>query len=422
MLAAIVFALGLFAASQAPPTPGEVVSAIRIQGNLLTPDDEVRSLAGLDVGMAVGPDTVTAITARLRETRRFKSVEVLKRFASIDDPTQIVIVVIVDEGPVAIDWGSGGDTPARPAEVKRRRGLGLMFLPILNFEDGYGFTYGARVGRPGPFGSASHLSVPLTWGGDKRAALEIQKNFARGPVTGVDTGASVNRRTHPFYAADEDRQRVWLTGRRTLGSSLSVSATTAWQHVVLLDRRDDFLETGADVVFDTRLDPMLPRNAVYARAAWTRSSIPDAHEGPVNQTVLDARGYAGLPGQSVLVVRALREGSDGPLPSYLKSMLGGMPNLRGFRRGVAVGDTLTAASLEVRTPLNSPLRIARMGVTAFVDVGTTYDTGGHLSDQKLEQSIGGGVWLAAAVLRLNLVVAHGLGGTTRVHFGTTLSP
>jgi hypothetical protein len=33
----------------------------------------------------------------------------------------------------------------------------------------------------------------------------------------------------------------------------------------------------------------------------------------------------------------------------------------------------------------------------------------------------GGVWFAAAFIHLNLVVAHGVGAGTRVHFGTTLS-
>ena len=121
-------------------------------------------------------------------------------------------------------------------------------------------------------------------------------------------------------------------------------------------------------------------------------------------------------------MRAIREGADRPLPPYLKSMLGGMPNLRGFRRGAAVGDTLVASSIEVRTPLNSPLRVGRLGVSAFVDLGTTYDHGSRLADQQFERSIGGGAWLSAAMLRLDLVVAHGIGGTTRVHFGATLSP
>jgi outer membrane protein assembly factor BamA len=421
MLTVILLAFALVPGFQAPSPSPEVVAAIRIQGNLVTPDEEVRRLAGVEVGMPFTPDTPSAAAARLRETRRFKRVEVLKRFASIEDPAQIMVVVIVDEGPVDIAWGSEGETPSQPSVV-RRRGFHLQFLPILSFEDGYGFTYGAQFGRASPFGDRSHLSFPLTWGGDKRAAIEIEKNFVRGPLSGIEAGAAANRREHPFYESADDRQRVWLTGRRTLGSALTVSGTTAWQHEVLLDRDDGFLQTGADVVVDTRLDPMLPRNAVYARAAWIRSNVPDEREGPVNQTSLDARGYAGLPGQSVLVVRALREDSDRPLPPYLQPMLGGMPNLRGFRRGFAVGDTLVAGSIEIRTPLSSPLRFVRFGTTAFFDAGTTYPKGDRFENQKLERAVGGGIWLSMAMLRFNLVVAHGLGATTRVHFGASLSP
>jgi outer membrane protein assembly factor BamA len=172
-------------------------------------------------------------------------------------------------------------------------------------------------------------------------------------------------------------------------------------------------------VFDTRLDPMLARNAVYARAGWNRSNVPGA---AVNQTSLDARGYAGLPGQSVLVVRALREDADRPVPPYLKSMLGGVSNLRGFRTGTAVGDTLVATSIELRVPLTSPLRIGKVGVSAFVDVAKAYDKGQRFEDQKFERGIGGAIWFAVAFLRLNIAVAHGMGGSTRVHAGTTVSP
>ncbi len=142
----------------------------------------------------------------------------------------------------------------------------------------------------------------------------------------------------------------------------------------------------------------------------------------MNQTTVDARGYVGLLGQSVLVVRALREDADGPLPPYLKSMLGGMPNLRGFERGTAVGDTLVAGSLELRLPLTSPLRVGKLGVAAFFDAGTTYDDGVRFDAAKLERAVGVGVWLSIAFVRLNLDVAHGLGGTTRVHFGASVSP
>jgi hemolysin activation/secretion protein len=103
-------------------------------------------------------------------------------------------------------------------------------------------------------------------------------------------------------------------------------------------------------------------------------------------------------------------------------MLGGVPNLRGFERGTAVGDTLVAGSVEWRLPLSPPLSLMKFGVAAFVDAGATYDKGRRLADEKLDRSVGGGVWFSAAFIRLNLAVARGFGGHTRVHFGTSLSP
>jgi len=157
----------------------------------------------------------------------------------------------------------------------------------------------------------------------------------------------------------------------------------------------------------------------YARAAVEHLSFDTATA--VNRTDLDVRGYVGLPGQSILVLRGQRQGADTPLPPYLKALLGGMSNLRGFRAGSAVGDTLVAGSLEIRTPLTSPLKFAKFGANAFVDLATVYDTGAHLGDQAFEQGVGAGVWFSAAFFRMSLVVAHGIGAGTRVHLGTTLS-
>ena len=59
-----------------------------------------------------------------------------------------------------------------------------------------------------------------------------------------------------------------------------------------------------------------------------------------------------------------------------------------------------------------------------MDIGTIYNKGQRLADQHFSQGFGGGVWFAATVFRLNLVVAHGYNGHgagTRVHFGTTLT-
>jgi len=75
----------------------------------------------------------------------------------------------------------------------------------------------------------------------------------------------------------------------------------------------------------------------------------------------------------------------------------------------------------VRVPLTSPLDIGKIGVNAFVDTGTVYDKGGRLADQTFKRGFGGGVWLSAAIVRINFAVAHGIGGTTRVHVGGSLS-
>jgi hemolysin activation/secretion protein len=141
----------------------------------------------------------------------------------------------------------------------------------------------------------------------------------------------------------------------------------------------------------------------------------------LNRTELEGRGYLGLIGQTVLVARALRTSADRPLPQYLKPLLGGAQTLRGYAAGTRAGDTLVAGSLELRVPLTSPLSFGKLGVSAFVDIGTTHSRGERLQDQSFERGVGGSLWFSAAVVRLNLAVARGLNSSTRVHFGTGLS-
>ena len=394
----------------------EVVAEIFIQGNVATPDQEVIDLTGIKVGSPFGPTTLTDVAARLRAAKRFESIEVLKRFASIDDPTRIALVVIVDEGTVKIE--KTGD-PASPIKVVRTRGPHLMFLPVLTGEDGYGVTYGARFTLPDPAGKGSRVSFPATWGGEKRAAIEFDKELVHGPLTRVTAEAAISRRTHPFFEQDDDRRRVGAGVEREITRSLRVGASAGWQHVSFLGSKDSFVHAGGDVVLDTRLDPMLARNAVYGRAAWTHFDFKTSDA--LNQSELEGRGYVGLLGQSVLVVRALRDDADKPRPAYLQPILGSLANLRGFKAGTSVGDTLVAGSVELRLPLVSPLSVGKIGVNAFVDTATIYNKGERLADQTWKRGVGGGVWLSATFVRLNIAVAHGIGATTRVHFGGTFS-
>ena len=191
----------------------ETITAIQIQGNTATSDEEVRRLADVRVGMPLESQTIEDVAARLRATKRFESVEVRKRFASIADPSQIVLVIVVDEGPVHIEMT--GD-PDRPTRVVRTRRPNILFLPVLNVEDGYGLTYGARFALADPAGRNSRLSFPLTWGGTKEAAAELDKTFGRGPLHRLVAGGSISRRTNPFFEENDDRARVWVRGEREM--------------------------------------------------------------------------------------------------------------------------------------------------------------------------------------------------------------
>jgi outer membrane protein insertion porin family len=182
---------------------------------------------------------------------------------------------------------------------------------------------------------------------------------------------------------------------------------------------DDLRTVGADVAFDTRIDPALPRNAVFIAAGAERVFF--ASGGDVTRTRVDARGYVGVIGQQVLAIRALREDASRPLPPYLQSLLGAQPNVRGFERGYRTGDTLVAGSLEYRVPISSPLSTGKLGVSVFADWGTAYAKGAQFRDQRLERGAGAGVWFALSTFRLSVAVAHGRGAGTRAHFGGAMT-
>ena len=114
----------------------------------------------------------------------------------------------------------------------------------------------------------------------------------------------------------------------------------------------------------------------------------------------------------VFVARLQQAWAADALPSFEQPLLGGTASLRGFRLGYRIGDRLAAASAEVRMPINSPLRIARLGVALFTDAGTVYGADERLADR----SIGAGAFITAPVVSLRLDVAHGLDAGTRAHF------
>ena len=404
----------------------EVIVNIMVHANQVVPSEEVITIAGVKVGDSFTDKTTADVTARLKASGRFDSVEVRKRYASIEDMSQITLVILANEGSVRIDMPDlpGGEVKV----VDRTVWNSLMFMPILYGEDGYGFTYGVRVAYPQPIGPASRLSFPLTWGGTRRAGAELDRTFKSGAVSRVEFGGAIQSERNPAYDIRDNRNRVWARVEKVLGR-VRLGSTGGYQRVSFAEVVDHFTTIAGDATLDTRMDSALPRNAVYVNASIehvmfgdTSTTLPAGEGTSLNRTRLDARGYLGLFGQQILVARVLAEDVDRPAPLYLRSLLGGWSNLRGFEAGFRTGDTMLATSLEWRMPITSPLSsFGKMGVSVFVDWGTAYDHGQQLRDQKWDQGAGAAVWLTVTAFRMSVGVAHGKGSGTRVNFGGGLT-
>ena len=77
---------------------------------------------------------------------------------------------------------------------------------------------------------------------------------------------------------------------------------------------------------------------------------------------------------------------------------------------------MLVTSAELRVPITSVLSGAKLGLTAFLDAGKAFNVGQSMKDAAWHQGVGGGVFLIATIVRINLDVAHGLkDGDTRVH-------
>jgi outer membrane protein assembly factor BamA len=417
MTPTLVFCAFLFGfAPQGAPVSPEKIVDVRVHGNHLTSDADVIRLSGVVKGAPFTATTLADAKKLLKQTGMFDDVDVLKRFASIDDLSQIVVMIVVNEGPVRIEMPDAPD--AQPRIVRRGLGSRFMYMPILDAEDGYGWRYGMRVALARPVGKNSRLSFPLTWGGERRAGAELEHTFARGRL---QFGGALTSRENPFYKVRDDRRTAW-TRAETSAGRIHFGATAAINHIAFDTARETVKSIGGDVVLDTRLDPLLPRNAIYVKGTVERLFAEiRTGTGALYRTTIDANGYVGLIRQATLAVRVVREDASEHMSPYFKSMLGGSANLRGFHAAEFVGDTLVAGSAELRIPTSSPIDVGKLGIRFFADAGTVYDKGQRYADQTLKQGFGGGVFLSAPVFILNLDIAHGKGSGTHVYFGGRFS-
>jgi len=391
----------------AQTSPG-VVAEVRVHGNHTTPDADVLAIAGDVVGKPATAALLAEVTERLEKSGRFDGVDVRKRFRSIDDPNDILLMIVVDEVP-----GITADN-LTPGPMRKLASSG-MFLPILRSEDGYGLTYGVRVSFVDRFGPRSRISFPVSWGGERQARAQVERSFTGGPISRLSAEGGIGRRENPFFQLADTRTSFSGRAESSVQSWLRLGAGAGVDEIKFGGQPDRLARAGGDITVDTRVDPAFPRNAVHASFGLERLSF-DA--GKANRRTADLRGYVGLLGQSVLAVRAMSQTATAPLPDYEMGLLGGAANIRGYDAGYRAGDNLAAVSAELRVPLTTPLSVGRFGIKAFVDAGTAYAHGEKLGDQRLDAGYGGGAYLHLTILSMSLDVARAQEtGKFRWHFG-----
>ncbi len=177
-------------------------------------------LAGVETGQPFTADTLDRIRKALDDSGRFRSVDVRKRYASLSDMSAVLVVIVVEERA-----GIAIDVP-EPGPMRRLR-ANTMWMPILRSDDGYGLTYGARVSLVDVLGRRTRLSAPFSWGGERRATVELERRFERGPLTRVIGTGGITRREHPTLDIGDRRTGVSVRAERAFASWLQVAAAVA---------------------------------------------------------------------------------------------------------------------------------------------------------------------------------------------------
>ncbi len=397
----------------------DTIAEIRVHGNHTTPEADILAIAGLAVGEDASEARLRGAEQALSASGRFDAVEVRRRYRTIADPSAILVIVVVNERPAVTD------TDLIPGPLTRLRKAG-MWLPILFARDGYGLTYGARGAVVDAVGDGSRLSVPLTWGGERRAAVELERTFARGPLSTARAGMSLTRRINPHFNVPDTRRDLSIHADRTITRWLRATAYGRLARVTFGAGEGRHAVAGADVTADTRLDPSFPRDAVHVNVGVERLGFqrPDGlrppaerHTAHANRWTADVRSYVGIGGSAVLALRGQLARAGASLPPSEQSLLGGGDSLRGYRAGHRAGDGMVAVSAEARLPLTSPLSFGRFGVKAFADAGTTWLSGQRVVGRRFDRGMGGGVYFGATAVSGSIDVAWPRQGRPRVHAG-----
>jgi outer membrane protein assembly factor BamA len=372
---------------------GEVIVEIRFRGNYSIPDETLMEASGVTPGDPIEADTLALIEQRLRDTEGVGEVEVLKRYRSMSNTTDVVLLINIKEH----------------VAVREK----FMFLPVFTWTDEYGITFGARFTTVDMLGLDERLSFPLTWGGDRSAAAEIGFDVERAALSRVRGGLGISQRENPHFEVRDRRFGGWIDAMKRW-EKFEVGARAEALNIDFGATEENQLETGLRAAVDTRQDAQLPRNAFYIGGAWDHLRLFESDQS-FNRLTADLRGYKTFIGRSILAAQAYWRGADGRLPDWERPFLGGAQTVRGYDAGAFVGDNIALLSAELRVPITPPLPVGLVGLNFFFDSGAVYDWGTALRKARFKNGFGGGIYFFAAFVGLQVDVAYGL-ESEEVHF------
>jgi outer membrane protein assembly factor BamA len=383
-------------AQAAEMSSGEIISELLIRGNYSIPDETITQLAGIQTGIPIETVDLEALKQKLLRSGKFEWVEAAKRYRSISRTDHVVLVITVKEKP----------------SIRSK----LMFFPILSGSDEYGLSYGVSVSAKDLLGVNEKLSVPLTWGGIRRAAIEGTFDLHNPVFQTLAATGGISRKENPYYHKGDFRKEIQATARSRFGR-FEFNVQSGWNGVRFDARSSDLASIGAGILFDTRQNINVPRDAVYAGFFYKRLSILSGGPG-YNLYTLDFRGYKGLIGQTILAGQFLYQGTDGRLPDYERHFLGGANTLRGYKPGAFTGDNSAVASLELRVPLTPLRKMYSAGIEGFIDSGAIYEYGMSMGNAQFKHGAGLGAYFLIAGFGLKADLAYNMHDAFRVHFGT----
>ena len=371
------------------------VSEVRLHGNHSMTDAEILAIAGVAVGDRLAADDTIAVEERLRASGRFDQVSAEWRYRSLTRRDRAVLLLTVHEKIGVADK--------------------FLVLPEIRYNEDEKFSVGGRVSVRNLFGGDTLISLPVLVGGVDRVALEVSRRWDSG--VGVGGQFQWRQYENPFARVKDQRTGGGLWLEQRFGEAFSVRADGDYHDVEFGGAPDTLLRYGVTAALDTRPGRNFPYNSVFLSAGWQRVE-PDAH-GSANRYRMEVAAYKTLLGQTVLAARGLLHTADAPLPAYERPYVGGMQSLRGTKAGTFQGDSTAQGTVELRIPITGVLTgsIARVGLVAFWDTAAVWDYGDSLGGQKFHHGVGGGVYVQAPLVRLNLDVGNNLEGNTRVHFG-----